>query len=103
ARLERFMQLCAEHNMQVCVPSNAAQFVHMIRRQVERPMRKPLSVMTPKSLLRKKEAASQLAALASGGFQVIIPEPDKIAAKKVQRVIFCAGKVYYDIVAERAK
>ncbi|HEX3096221.1 MAG TPA: 2-oxoglutarate dehydrogenase E1 component [Usitatibacter sp.] len=103
ARLERYLQLCAEHNIQVCVPSNAAQFFHMIRRQVERPMRKPLIVMTPKSLLRKKEAASPLADLANGGFQVIIPEVEKIAPKKVRRVVFCAGKVYYDIAAERAK
>jgi 2-oxoglutarate dehydrogenase E1 component len=103
ARLERFMQLCAEHNMQVCVPSTAGQFFHMIRRQIERPMRKPLIVMTPKSLLRKKEAATPLAELATGGFQVIIPEAEKIAAKKVKRVIFCAGKVYYDLAAERAK
>jgi 2-oxoglutarate dehydrogenase E1 component len=103
ARLERFMQLCAEHNMQVCVPSNAAQFFHMIRRQVERPMRKPLIVMTPKSLLRKKEASSPIGDLTSGGFQVILPEVEKIAAKKAKRVIFCSGKVYYDIAAERAK
>src|SRR5687767_2962423 len=103
ARLERFLQLCAEHNIQVCVPSNAAQFFHMIRRQVERPMRKPLIVMTPKSLLRKKEAASPLADFATCGFQVIVPEAEKIAAKKAKRVIFCAGKVYYDIAAERAK
>ena len=104
ARLERFLQLCAEHNIQVCVPSNAAQFFHMIRRQVNRPMRKPLIVMTPKSLLRKKEASSPLADLATGtGFQVIIPETEKLAAKKVKRIVFCAGKVYYDIVAERAK
>jgi 2-oxoglutarate dehydrogenase E1 component len=102
-RLERFLQLCAEHNMQVCVPSNAAQFFHMIRRQVERKMRKPLIVMTPKSLLRKKEAASPIADLANGTFQVIIPEVEKIPPKKAKRVIFCAGKVYYDIVAERAK
>ena len=103
ARLERFLQLCAEHNIQVCVPSTAAQFFHMIKRQIERPMRKPLIVMTPKSLLRKKEASSPLADLAGGGFQVIIPETEKIAAKRVKRVIFCSGKVYYDIAAERAK
>jgi 2-oxoglutarate dehydrogenase E1 component len=103
ARLERFMQLCAEHNMQIVVPSNAAQFFHMIRRQLERPMRKPLIVFTPKSLLRKKEATSPLSDLASGAFQVIIPEVEKVAAKKVKRVVFCSGKVYYDIVAERAK
>ena len=102
-RLERFLQLCAEHNIQVCVPSNAAQFFHMIRRQIERPMRKPLIVMTPKSLLRKKEAASPLSDLATGTFQVIVPETEKIAAKKVKRVIFCTGKVYYDVAAERAK
>jgi 2-oxoglutarate dehydrogenase E1 component len=103
ARLERFMQLCAEHNIQVCVPSSPAQLFHMIRRQVIRPMRKPLIVMMPKSLLRKKESASPLADLAKGGFQVMIPETESLAAKKVQRVVFCAGKVYYDIVAERAK
>jgi 2-oxoglutarate dehydrogenase E1 component len=103
ARLERFLQLCAEHNIQVCVPSTAAQFFHMIRRQSLRPMRKPLIVMTPKSLLRKKEATSPLSDLAAGAFQVIIPELEKIAPKKAKRVVFCAGKVYYDIVAERAK
>ena len=104
ARLERYLQLCAEHNIQVCVPSTAAQYYHMIRRQIVRPMRKPLIVMTPKSLLRKKEAASPLADLASGtSFQVIVPEVEKIAAKKVRRVIFCSGKVYYDIAAERAR
>ena len=103
ARLERYLQLTAEHNIQVCVPSTAAQFFHMIRRQILRPMRKPLIVMTPKSLLRKKEASSQLAEFTSGGFQVVVPEVEKLAAKKVKRVIFCSGKVYYDIVAERAK
>jgi len=103
ARLERYLQLCAEHNIQVCVPSTAGQFFHMIRRQVNRPMRKPLIVMTPKSLLRKKEAATPIAELTSGGFQVVIPEVEKLSAKKVKRVIFCSGKVYYDIAAERAK
>jgi 2-oxoglutarate dehydrogenase E1 component len=103
ARLERFLQLCAEHNIQVCVPSTAAQFFHMIRRQVNRPMRKPLIVMTPKSLLRKKEATSPLSDLANGTFQVIVPEAEKLAAKKVRRVVFCSGKVYYDIAAERAR
>ncbi len=103
ARLERFLQLCAEHNIQVCVPSTAAQFFHMLRRQMRRPMRKPLIVMTPKSLLRKKEASSTIGDLASGQFQVIVPEVEKLAARKVRRVVFCSGKVYYDIAAERAK
>ncbi len=92
ARLERYLQLCAEHNIQVCVPSTAAQFFHMIRRQIERPMRKPLIVMTPKSLLRKKEATSPLADLATGGFQVIVPETEKLAPKKVRRVVLCCGQ-----------
>jgi 2-oxoglutarate dehydrogenase E1 component len=104
ARLERYLQLCAEHNIQVCVPSTAGQFFHMIRRQVERPMRKPLIVMTPKSLLRKKEATTQLTELAEGtSFQNIFPEVEKLPAKKVKRIVFCSGKVYYDIAAERAK
>ncbi|HRE12973.1 MAG TPA: 2-oxoglutarate dehydrogenase E1 component [Usitatibacteraceae bacterium] len=103
ARLERYLQLCAEHNIQVCVPSTPAQFFHMMRRQVLRPMRKPLIVMTPKSLLRRKEAASPLEELATGGFQCVIGDPAKPAPKKVKRVVFCSGKVYYDIAAERDK
>jgi 2-oxoglutarate dehydrogenase E1 component len=75
----------------------------MIRRQVVRPMRKPLIVMTPKSLLRKKEAASPLEDLASGAFQNVIGETEKLNARKARRVVFCSGKVYYDIVAERAR
>ncbi len=107
ARLERFLQLCAEHNMQVVVPSTAAQHYHMIRRQALRPTRKPLVVMMPKSLLRKKEATSPLEDLANGTFEVVIGNIDqpgaKLNAKKVKRVVACSGKVYYDIVAEREK
>ena len=103
ARLERFLQLCAEHNIQVVVPSNAAQLFHMIRRQAIRKMRKPLIVMMPKSLLRKKEATSPLEDLANGKFEVVMGETGKLNAKKVKRLVFCSGKVYYDIVAERAK
>jgi 2-oxoglutarate dehydrogenase E1 component len=101
ARLERFLQLCAEHNMQVCVPSNAAQIFHLLRRQMLRPFRKPLIVMTPKSLLRKKEASSPIAELANGTFQTVIPEIDALEAKEVKRVIACSGKVYYDLLARR--
>ena len=103
ARLERFLQLCAEHNIQVVVPSTASQFFHMIRRQALRPMRRPLIVMTPKSLLRKKEAMSSLDDLANGKFENVIGETEKLNAKKVKRVIFCSGKVYYDLAAERQK
>ncbi|HEX2668520.1 MAG TPA: 2-oxoglutarate dehydrogenase E1 component [Gammaproteobacteria bacterium] len=101
ARLERYLQLCAEHNMQVCVPSNPAQMFHMIRRQALRPFRKPLVVMTPKSLLRHKLSVSALADLSGGGFQPLIPEVEDIKAAKVQRVVFCSGKVYYDLVEAR--
>jgi 2-oxoglutarate dehydrogenase E1 component len=103
ARLERYLQLCAEHNIQVCVPSTPAQFFHMLRRQMLRPMRKPLIVMTPKSLLRRKESTSALEELATGGFQCVIADPAKPAPKKVKRIVFCSGKVYFDIAAERDK
>jgi 2-oxoglutarate dehydrogenase E1 component len=101
ARLERYLQLCAEHNIQVCVPSTPAQFFHMLRRQMVRPMRKPLIVITPKSLLRRKESTSELSELASGTFKSVIGEIDDIDAKKARRIVACSGKVYFDILAER--
>ncbi len=103
ARLERYLQSCADHNIQVVVPSNASQLFHMIRRQALRTLRKPLIVMMPKSLLRKKEATSPIEDLANGKFEVVIGEVEKLAAKKVKRVVACSGKVYYDIIAERQK
>jgi 2-oxoglutarate dehydrogenase E1 component len=103
ARLERFLQLCAANNMQVCVPSNAAQIFHLLRRQVLRQFRAPLVVMTPKSLLRHKLAATSLEELANGGFQLLIPEVEQRDPKKVRRVIFCSGKVYYELVTRRQK
>ncbi|HJW27151.1 MAG TPA: 2-oxoglutarate dehydrogenase E1 component [Rhodocyclaceae bacterium] len=101
ARLERFMQACAEMNMEVCVPTTAAQVFHMLRRQAVRMQRKPLVVMSPKSLLRHKDATSSLEELANGEFQRVIGEVDKIDAKKVTRVVLCSGKVYYDLLAAR--
>ena len=103
ARLERFLQLCAMENMQVCVPTTPAQDFHMIRRQMLRPVRKPLIVMTPKSLLRHKLAVSTLDELANGRFQLVIGEHRDLAAKKVKRVVLCAGKVYYDLLEEAEK
>ena len=103
ARLERFLQLCAEHNMQVCVPSTAAQMFHMLRRQMLRPFRKPLIVMTPKSLLRKKEASSHINEFANGAFQTVIPDVESLEAKEVKRIVACSGKVYYDLAARRAE
>ncbi len=100
-RLERFLQLCAEHNMQVCVPSTPAQMFHMLRRQMVRPFRKPLVVMTPKSLLRHKMSVSPLTSLSTGEFELIIPEIDDISEKKTRRVVFCSGKVYYDLLEAR--
>ncbi|HEV2432258.1 MAG TPA: 2-oxoglutarate dehydrogenase E1 component [Burkholderiales bacterium] len=103
ARLERFLQLCAEHNMQVCVPTTAAQIFHLLRRQMLRPFRKPLVVFTPKSLLRKKEAASPIAELANGSFHTVISEVQALEAKEVKRIIACSGKVYYDLIAKRSE
>jgi 2-oxoglutarate dehydrogenase E1 component len=101
ARLERFLQLCAENNMQVCVPSTPAQMFHLLRRQMLLGFRKPLVVMTPKSLLRHEQAVSSLADLSHGAFAPIIDEVDDIPPAQVQRVIFCSGKVYYDLLKAR--
>ena len=101
ARLERFMQMCAQQNIQVCTPTTPAQMFHLLRRQIIRKFRKPLIVMTPKSLLRHKLAVSSLDDLSSGGFQTVIPEIDQIDANKVNRVVLCCGKVYYDLLQKR--
>ena len=102
ARLERYLQLCAEDNMQVCVPSTPAQCFHMLRRQIVRPMRKPLIVMSPKSLLRHKRAVSTIDEFTTQGFQTVIDEIDtNIRPENVKRVLFCSGKVYYDLVEAR--
>jgi 2-oxoglutarate dehydrogenase E1 component len=101
ARLERFLQLCAEHNLQICVPSTPAQMFHMLRRQMLRSFRKPLIVMTPKSLLRHKMSVSSLSALSDGSFQLVIPDRSQIDAEKTRRVVFCSGKVYYDLIEAR--
>jgi 2-oxoglutarate dehydrogenase E1 component len=101
ARLERYMQLCAEHNIQVCVPTTAAQIFHLLRRQVIRPYRRPLIVITPKSLLRHRLAASSLESLCCGGFQTLIDETDDIDPAGVKRLVICTGKVYYDLLETR--
>ena len=118
ARLERYLQLCAEHNVQVCVPSTPAQMFHLLRRQAIRPLRRPLIVMTPKNLLRHREAVSTLDELCHGEFKAVIPDPWLPAVngkgrsparaapahkKQVRRIIFCSGKVYYDLHAKRLK
>jgi 2-oxoglutarate dehydrogenase E1 component len=101
ARLERFLQLCAENNMSVCVPSTPAQMFHMLRRQMLRRFRKPLIVMTPKSLLRHKLSVSSMDDLAQGPFRNVIDEIDDLAASGVRRVVFCSGKVYFDLLEAR--
>ncbi|MET0983990.1 MAG: 2-oxoglutarate dehydrogenase E1 component [Steroidobacteraceae bacterium] len=98
ARLERFLQLCAEQNIQVCVPSTPAQMFHMLRRQLLRTFRKPLIVMTPKSLLRHKLSVSKLQELSQGTFRNVIDEVDDLNPEKVTRVVFCSGKVYFDLL-----
>jgi 2-oxoglutarate dehydrogenase E1 component len=101
ARLERFLQLCAEFNMQVCVPSTPAQMFHMLRRQMVRALRKPLIVMTPKSLLRHPLSVSRLEELALGGFNSVIDEVDEVQPAAVTRLVFCSGKVYFDLLKSR--
>jgi len=100
-RIERYLQLCADYNIQVCIPSTPAQMFHLLRRQMLRPMRKPLIVFTPKSLLRSKDAASPITDLTHGGFQPVIGEVDDLKASKVKRIIACSGKVYYELLAAR--
>ena len=99
ARLERFLQLCAEDNMQVCNPSTPAQYFHLLRRQVRAPFRKPLIVMTPKSLLRHPLARSATNDLADGGFHPILDDPVKVPAP--EKVLICSGKIYYELVQRR--
>ena len=101
ARLERFLQLCAEDNMQVCYPTTPAQMFHMLRRQQVRPYRKPLIVMSPKSLLRHRLSVSPLVEITAGQFQVVIDETDKLDKGKVKRILACSGKVYFDLLEAR--
>ena len=102
ARLERFLQLCAQDNMQVCIPSTPAQIFHCLRRQLLRPYRKPLILMTPKSLLRHKLAVSTLNDLSTGQWQSVICEQE-VDSNTVKRVILCSGKVYYDLLEQRRR
>lgn len=102
ARLERFLQLCADQNMQVVQPTTPAQIFHLLRRQMLRPFRKPLVIMTPKSLLRHKDAVSSLEQLSNGTFETILTEQNSsIEASNVKRLVVCSGKIYYDLVAAR--
>src|SRR5450830_497273 len=101
ARLERFMQLSADTNMQVVQPTTASQIFHLLRRQMVRNLRKPLVIMTPKSLLRNKDATSPLSEFTRGSFQTVIPEQKALKADKVRRLVVCSGKVYYDLVKKR--
>lgn len=103
ARLERFLQLAAQQNIQICVPSTPAQMFHMLRRQVLRKFRRPLIALTPKSLLRNKLAVSSMDDLSNGKFELVIPEQDEQDVKQVKRVVLCCGKVYYDLLAQRRK
>ncbi len=101
ARLERFMQLSADTNMQVVQPTTASQIFHVLRRQMVRPLRKPLIIMTPKSLLRNKDATSPVSEFTKGGFQTVISDRGELKADKVKRIVACSGKVYYDLAKKR--
>jgi len=101
ARVERFMQLAADTNMQIVQPTTASQIFHVLRRQMVRNLRKPLIIFTPKSLLRQKDATSPVSEFTKGGFQTIIPEVKEMKAEKIKRLVICSGKVYYDLSKKR--
>jgi len=101
ARIERYMNLSAEKNWQVCIPTTPAQVFHLLRRQMLRRLRKPLIIITPKSLLRHKDATSSLDELSKGSFKTVIGEVDELDPKKVTRVVLCSGKIYYELMAHR--
>jgi 2-oxoglutarate dehydrogenase E1 component len=103
ARMERFLQLCADDNIQVCYPTTAAQYFHMLRRQVRREVRKPLVVMAPKQPLRIKQSHSHIDELVTGSFQEVLDDPSAPDAQSVTRIVFCSGKVAWDAMAERDK
>jgi len=103
ARLERYLQLCAEENMQVCNLSTPAQYFHALRRQIHRGFRKPLVIMTPKSLLRAEDAVSRTEDFTNSRFYEILDDPSITDPNAVSRIIFCSGKVYYDLVRGRAE
>ena len=97
ARVERYLQLCAEHNIQVCIPTTPAQIFHLLRRQMLRPLRKPLIVFSPKSLLRHPQATSSMEELSSGEFQTVIAETAALDNQKIKQIIMCSGKIYYQL------
>jgi len=101
ARLERFLQLCGDNNMQVCIPTTPAQFFHMLRRQMIRLLRRPLIVMTPKSLLRHRASISPVSDLSQGAFHPVLDEVDALDRTAVNRIVLCSGKVYFDLLEER--
>jgi 2-oxoglutarate dehydrogenase E1 component len=101
ARLERYLQLCADHNLQVCNMTTPAQYFHALRRQMHRSFRKPLVVMSPKSLLRHKLAVSAIGEFTEGAFQTVLPETAALDPARVRRVLLCSGKVYYDLLVGR--
>lgn len=103
ARLERYLQLCAENNIQVANCTTPAQYFHLLRRQLLRKFRKPLIIMTPKSLLRHPMAISNTSELIEGGFQEVLPESSKLIGPDAKKLIFCSGKVYYDLIEQREK
>ncbi|MBC7798100.1 MAG: multifunctional oxoglutarate decarboxylase/oxoglutarate dehydrogenase thiamine pyrophosphate-binding subunit/dihydrolipoyllysine-residue succinyltransferase subunit, partial [Pyrinomonadaceae bacterium] len=103
ARLERYLQLCGENNLQVCYPTTPAQYFHLLRRQVKQETVRPLIVMTPKSLLRLPAATSKVEDLTNGGFQPVIDDANVKDKSKVKRIVVCSGKVYYDLATSREK
>ncbi|MEO5724847.1 MAG: multifunctional oxoglutarate decarboxylase/oxoglutarate dehydrogenase thiamine pyrophosphate-binding subunit/dihydrolipoyllysine-residue succinyltransferase subunit, partial [Ilumatobacteraceae bacterium] len=103
ARIERFLTLCAEDNIQVCNATTAAQYFHLLRRQVRRDVRKPLVIFTPKSPLRMKQSHSRIEEMTTGSFEEVLDDPFVVDAASIHRLVFCSGKVVWDAMAERDK
>jgi 2-oxoglutarate dehydrogenase E1 component len=103
ARIERFLHLFAQDNLQVVYPTTPAQYYHCLRRQALRSWRKPLIIMTPKSLLRHPTVVSSLEDCAKGGFQPILPDTQKLSADSVSRILLCSGKIFYELAAFRTE
>src|SRR4029079_4936977 len=103
ARLERFLQLCAQNNLQVFNPTHSAQYFHVLRRQLPRNFRKPLILLTPKSLLRDERSASPLEDFTAGSVRTVIDDPAVTDAARVRRLVLCSGHVYYKLLSARSE
>ena len=103
ARIERYLQLCADYNMQICIPSTPSQMFHLLRRQMIRQYRKPLIIISPKSMLRHKRSVSDISDFIKGKFEVILSDKSVKDTSKIKRIVVCSGKIYYELIDAKEK